>query len=217
MYAASAQIKSDSHIIQATGNVLEQGDNGFLVGMEQGVYRARPALSCLIEPVAGDRVLIAGDLNDELFIIAVLERTGTSPLRIAAHGDITIGVSNGRFSIAAANGVDIVSAKGMNLTAAELSVKAQQGSVFFNQLTYIGSLVFSEIEKIKLIGGFFDTVMERISQKVKRSYRIVEEIDQVRSSEIDYRADKNVSLRGQNALLTAKELVKIDGDQIHLG
>jgi hypothetical protein len=70
---------------------------------------------------------------------------------------------------------------------------------------------------MKLIGRFFHSMIDSISQKVKRSYRVVEDIDHVRSSQIDYRASKNMSLRGQNALINAEELVKIDGDQIHLG
>ena len=67
------------------------------------------------------------------------------------------------------------------------------------------------------MAGLVDTVMERISQKVKRSYRLVEECDYLRSGEVDYRADKNMSLHGDNTMVTAKELVKVDGGQIHLG
>ena len=47
--------------------------------------------------------------------------------------------------------------------------------------------------------------------------RVVEECDYLRSGEVDYRADKNMSLRGDNTMVTAKELVKVDGGQIHLG
>jgi hypothetical protein len=52
---------------------------------------------------------------------------------------------------------------------------------------------------------------------VKRSYRFVEEADQVKAQRIDYAAEKSVCLRGENALVVAEELVKVDGGQIHLG
>jgi len=67
------------------------------------------------------------------------------------------------------------------------------------------------------VGRFFDAVFERIAHKSRWSYREVEEMDQVRSGQIDYRSAKNLNLRGKHALITAEELVKIDGDQIHLG
>ena len=35
--------------------------------------------------------------------------------------------------------------------------------------------------------------------------------------EIDYVADKSVSIHGENTVVTAKDLVKVDGGQIHLG
>ena len=62
-----------------------------------------------------------------------------------------------------------------------------------------------------------DAAIERVTHKLKRSYRIVEEVDCVRSREMDYRATNNVSIRGKNALVTAEELVKLDGSQIHVG
>jgi hypothetical protein len=39
----------------------------------------------------------------------------------------------------------------------------------------------------------------------------------VRARQIDYVAEKNVSVRGHNTLLTAEQLVKLDGEQVHLG
>ena len=58
---------------------------------------------------------------------------------------------------------------------------------------------------------------ERISQRVKRLYRHVEDFEQLRADKVDYVANKTMSLRGQNTLMTAEELVKVDGEQIHLG
>ena len=62
-----------------------------------------------------------------------------------------------------------------------------------------------------------DSVTERWTQKTKRSYRFVEEMDITRAQEIDTRASGTLSMRGKNAITTAEELVKMDGRQIHLG
>lgn len=217
MSTASTHFKPDSHIIQSVGTAMECSDNGIIVSTTEGVFCTRRAISCLVEPLAGDSVLLAGDPDKELYVIAVLQRSDPSSIRISVDGDLTVGVSKGSFSVAAAHGVNLVSAGEMTLTSSELTVNASKGNIFFDQLSYLGSRIFAEIDRVKLIGRFFDAVLERISHKVKCSYRMVEEIDHVRSNVVDYRASKNMSLRGQNTLITAKELVKIDGDQIHLG
>jgi Protein of unknown function (DUF3540) len=217
MYQEATQVKPESFLIQAVGAVLALTPDGFIVSTQDGIFQARHTLSCIVEPAVGDRVLVAGDPGNALFIIAVLERPGNAPISIVMRRDVTVGVSNGSFSIAAAQGINLVSAKDMTLTSSELKISAPRASIFFENLTYLGNAIFAEIEKMKLIGRFFHSMIDSISQKVKRSYRVVEDIDHVRSSQIDYRASKNMSLRGQNALINAEELVKIDGDQIHLG
>jgi hypothetical protein len=203
--------------MQLYGTVTLCCTDGIRVSTDVGELFAKRALSCLIEPVTGDRVLVAGDLHDEVFVIAVLERLDASPVTIAVDGDLTLGVPHGRLSIAAGKGIEMLTAADMTLTGSELTVRAPKGQVLLDHLTYIGSRVFAQAQAIKLVGELFDAVLDRISHKVKRSYRIVDEIDHVRSSQIDYRAEKNMSLRGKNALVTADELIKMDADQIHLG
>lgn len=211
------RLKREVQHIQADGMVVEIRDGLYRVDTDQGDLCARRALSCLVEPMAGDRVLVAGDFNADLFVISVLERENSQAVRMTVEGDLTLGLPNGRLSVVAAQGIDMVSGREMGLTASELEIRGRKGLVVFDQLSCIGRTAFAQLEVIKLVGGFLDTVLERVSQKVKRCYRVVEEVDHLRSGQVDYRAEKNLSLRGLNALVTAKELVKIDGDQIHLG
>lgn len=217
MNRALKQLKRERHQMQAYGTIMECLPDGIRVSTDDGDLFAKRALSCLIEPVIGDRVLVAGDLHDEIFIIAVLERPDASPITIAVDGDLTLGVPHGRLSMAAGKGIDLMTAADMTMTGSEITVRAPRGQVLLDHLTYIGSKVFAQAQAFKLVGELFDAVFERISHKVKRSYKIVEEIDHVRSGQIDYRAENNMSLRGKNALVTADELIKMDGDQIHLG
>lgn len=217
MTPLAKQTEPDSGCFQLIGTVIETDRGGLLIRAESGVFRARRALACLIEPEIKDRVLLVGSSEDQVFVLSVLDRPGDSAVRLAVPGDLTVGLQNGCFNVVATQGVNLVSAKDMKLTAGEFSVHARRGRVFFDQLTYLGKWVLAEVERIKVLGGLFDTVMERIALKTKRCYRVIEEYDHVRSGHIDYRATENVDLRGKNTLVTAKELVKVDGDQIHLG
>jgi hypothetical protein len=217
MKQALKRITRQSCQVQADGIVTGRDERCAVVDCEYGIVYARLAASCLVEPAVGDRVLIAGDLEGDIFVIAVLEQKDASATRIAVEGDLQLGVPKGRFSVVSAQGVDLVSAGDIALTSTELAIRSDKARVFFDQLSYVGRKVLAQAGALKFVGGMFDTIAERISQKVKRSYKVVEEIDQVRSDQIDYRAEKNMSLKGQNALVTADELVKIEGDQIHLG
>lgn len=192
------------------------GDTLTILG-KNGPATVTRAVSCSIDPRPGDRVLVADLQNDDRFVIAILERPKSTALKMTLPGDLTIATPSGRLCLAAQEGVDVVSARDIALTSSDFSLRAKNGEIFLDRISLLAKDVLAEVEKVKNFIGLFDSVVERITQKVKRSYRRVEEIDIVRSEQIDYRSAKNMSLRGRNTLFTAEELVKIDGDQIHLG
>jgi hypothetical protein len=124
---------------------------------------------------------------------------------------------DGRFSIAAQNGIDLVTAKDTSMVSAELSVSSMQAEVNIQHLTFFGMFLQGQIERIKLIGQACDSIFERVSQRVKRSYRWVEELEQLRAGQLNYLVKKLMSLRGKYSVLTAEEDVRIDGDKILMG
>ncbi len=217
MYQSATKQKTEDLFLKAVGNVSAITSEGFWVRSSAGVFPARPALSCLIKPEIGDKVLVAGDAQDAFFILAVLERPGGSSVHIPLDGDVMIGVSGGRFSVAATDGVHVVTPREMTLNAQDLNITASKANVLFEQISYMGHVVWAEIGKIKWIGKYFHAFIDSVSQRVKRSYRVIEEVDSVQSRQIDYKAKETMNLQGRHALIKANELVKIDGDQIHLG
>jgi hypothetical protein len=42
-------------------------------------------------------------------------------------------------------------------------------------------------------------------------------MDQLRAKRVDYTAEKSMHLHGENTLMTADSLVKLDGEHIHMG
>jgi hypothetical protein len=62
-----------------------------------------------------------------------------------------------------------------------------------------------------------DSLFERVSQRVKRSFRTVEDIDQLKAKKIDYAAESTLALRAEHAVVHGEELIKVDGKQIQLG
>ncbi len=70
---------------------------------------------------------------------------------------------------------------------------------------------------MKLLAQSLDSVLERVSMRVKRSYRKVEEFEQLRTARLDYVVENEMSLHAGNAILSAEEVVKVDAEQIRLG
>lgn len=200
-----------------TATVVESGAAALRVRAGGRLLPARLAASCLLEPESADTVLAAGDPDGRIWVLAVLERAGTGPARLAVEGDLSVQVRRGGFSVAAADGIDLVSARQVKVIGSDLEVRAERGSLFVAEMSWLGRSLSAHLEKVKLLAGALDTVLERITQRVKRSFRVVEELDHLRSGQISWRAEKNLDLRGRNALVIARELVKLDGDQIHLG
>jgi hypothetical protein len=204
-------------VFQDLGTVVRMVGAAFAVRMETGEIEAKRATSCLLEPAAGDLLLIAVTPSGHSYVLAVLDREEGAPGSIVADGDLDIKLRHGRLGVAAQEGVSVVSGKDVSVVSGAVQVRAVEGNVAFQSFTFLSTLVRAELEKAKVLAGSLDTILDRFSQRVKRSYRVVEESDHLRAERIDYVAKGTMSLHGANALITAEELVKVDGDQIHLG
>ncbi|AUX41460.1 hypothetical protein SOCE26_028720 [Sorangium cellulosum] len=201
---------------QEAGRVVRAAEGAFVVASGSAEIEARRAVSCMVEPVAGDVVLVSVLPERGAYILAVLERQG-SDVSLVLDGDLHVKLPRGRFVVGASEGVSFASGKEVGVVAGEVTVNARRGSLFVESLSYLGTAVQAEIEKVKVKAAALDTSVERVIERVKRVYRYVEEFEQLRAERVDYAARKNMSLRGENLLVTAEELVKLDGAQIHLG
>ena len=210
-----AEKLTSSVLEQCTGTVVRIEGATIVVLVEGREVRARRAVSCLVEPRADDHVLVA-KRGWTGHVIAVLEREeGTATLVV--DGDLDVSVPNGKLRMVARDGVDLVSPSDVQVLANALSWHANQLKVSATEVVAIASQVLADVATTKLKGGVLDRVFDRVSERVKRSYRTVEELDQVRAKQVDYQASETMSLRSENMVATAKELVKVDGEQIHFG
>lgn len=172
---------------------------------------ARRAASCLLEPAAGDRVLLATEERGDAYILAVLEQRDPETSRISVEGNLTLRSIRGKVSVAAQEGVELVSSAAVRIMASAVEVQAVEA------LSILSGAVKGELGKVKMYAATLDSFFERVSLHAKRSLRTIEEMDQVQARHIDYAASGNAHLRGDNALISAHELVKLNGEQVHIG
>lgn len=210
-----AEKLDEGAVTQELGTVVAAGDE-LAIQTRGGRYDARRAVSCLVAPAVDDTVLVAIAPTGRAWVLAVLDREQGAPTEIAAEGDLHVKLSDGRFRVSA-EGVDIISQQDTRMASRRLDIHSHEAATMFDKLTYLGKRVHLDVDQVKSFVTLFDTVAERISQRVKRSYRFVTESDITRAKQIDMRAEDNVHVRGRNTMVAAEILVKVDGEQIHLG
>jgi hypothetical protein len=162
-------------------------------------------------------VLLVTDTEGDDFVLAVLVRAGLGGAQLTLPADTDMQTQGGTLKISGRDGLALQSAHQVSVLAPQLQVSALQGDVTIHHLSIVGEAWRSCIDTVKTVGRSFDSVLERCHARVSRSYRQVEELDQVKAGQIDYQADTSLQLHGKYALVTAQELVKMDADQIHLG
>lgn len=214
MTAAKKLPSTETHLEAGTVERILSGT--VEVRHASGACQARRAKSCLVAPEIGDKVLCAFG-PEGTFVLAVLEGREGAATRLAADGDLHLQSQGGRVAVSAPEGVDVVSGGAVAMTSAELHVRAGKGSVAVDDLGFFGKLVRAEVAKIALAAEEVDSVLTRLTQRAKRVFRFVEEIDQTRAGTVDVRAQNLLALRGENAVIAARVLAKVDGEQIHLG
>ena len=171
----------------------------------------RRAASCLLAPSVGDRVLLVTEERGDAYVLAVLEQRDPSVATISVDGDLALRSLRGKVSVAAQEGIDLVTAAAARIAASAVELSA------IETLSVVGGTVKAELEKVKMYATTLDSFFERVSVRAKRSYRTVEELDQVKARHIDYAAAGTAHLRGENTLVTAHDLVKLNAEQIHVG
>lgn len=202
-------------LAQEEGEVLGADGPLLSVRVGAGVTEARRAVSCLVAPEAGDRVLVATGARGA-WVLAILERERAQPLCLRAEGDLTL-QAQGRLALGGREGVEVVTPEAIRMASKTASIDAVETTVVSQRFSLLAGLVRAEAKTAHAVLEVLDSTLERLSQRVKRAYRFVEEMDVTRAGTIDYRADEVASLRARHTVMAADELVKVDGKQIHLG
>lgn len=199
-----------------TGVLTEVSGSDYQIQFDGYCVAAGRAESCLLIPRIGDRVLVAV-LPEETVIIAVLPRATHEETSIGVAGNLSVRVPRGAVSVLARDEIELTSMKRLSLLTQELKVRAEEGSAFLGKFALAGQRLHAEVSRINVVSEIVDRVAGRVSDRVKRSFRRVEEIDSVSAELIDYRARNTMALRSKQAFIAGDDLVKVDGEQIHFG
>jgi len=202
---------------QTFGTIVAHDDASFFVQTDLGYVKAWRAVGCVVEPKINDVVLTVGNGSGQGYILSVLERDRKTKTTLSFDGDVDITTKSGRIGIAASEELVLAGMKDITMVSSALGVTATTGNINIERLSFWGTLFEGSVQTIRLVARTFDSILQRLVQRAKRSYRFVDETDQVRAGNLNYRADQSLMLRGNFSQLTAREDVHIDGERVNIG
>jgi hypothetical protein len=111
----------------------------------------------------------------------------------------------------------MISSGTTSLVSNQVEVRARTASVLVEGLELFGGWMRTEVDKVKVLAQSLDQVVDRFSQRAKRSYREVSDFDQVKAGSSHHRVEKTMRMHAGDVAMTADGIVKMDGKQIHVG
>jgi hypothetical protein len=199
------------------GTVTAVEDREIVVHTDRGDRRARRAASCLVAPAVGDEVALITTAVHRAFVIAILVAAEDRAVEIAVDGDLSISARGGSCRITASDGVELHSEGTLSLLSKVLHLRAEEGGVVLSKLTLLASSLLGHLESARLAATSVETFFEHVTQTAKSWHRKVDDLDTLRAGHVDYRTDAEMCLRSENFLVGARNLAKIDAEQIHIG
>ena len=198
-----------------TAIVLSRQGRNVQVMSQEWPRDARVALSCLMAPEPGDLVLMA-EADGTAWVLAVLERHSTAPILLLAERDLTI-TSSGTMRLVAAADVALDAGAAARVSGHEVEIHASVLRSVTEEILHVGKRITSHITTHRMVAELIESFAEHVLQRARRSTRIVEQTDHLRSSDIDHAATGTVQIQARQAFISADTVVRIDAAQIHMG
>lgn len=215
---APTRSETDAGVVNAIGIVTAILPGGIhSVASEGRTLRCQRAASCLLRPEIGDTVLVNGPDEHRMYLTAVAEQADATAARIDVPGDLTLASERGAVSVKSATELVLEGPKGLAMQTGQLRIDAQVADCRVGRMNYQGEEASATVTRIRVIGRIYEAVVDRLVHLSKSAFRMTEGLEQVQAGQIDYRANEMARLHGRNTVVTARNLIKTDAKQIHMG
>lgn len=174
-------------------------------------------------PQPGDKVLVAGEDQENGFIIGHFPTTPANGIRFSIEEDADSGktilkVPEGDLDLSCAKGsINLDAGKGIKLNSQEFSMDTAKGAFNVTEGSYQGLRFSATLAQSKLFLGKLNSTVGRLIEKAKNVYRQVDSLNQLKAGRMRTLVSGSYHLKGENINQKAEKDVRIDGDKINLG
>jgi hypothetical protein len=169
---------------------------------------ARRAVSCVVEPRAGDQVL-ATSTRDGPVILAILTR--------AAGTDASLSVPDAASVTLAADLLTLVADSKLVTRTAALELVAERASVDIGETSFLGRAVTIVTSTLRSIGEMVHHSARKLVTQATHSVRVIDDVETVSAGTIVVRAKETHSLQATQILISASGDIRVDGETVNFG
>lgn len=210
-HTANGLVETDAGLEHAT--VKASTEAGVIVHGVNGVATAWTSLGCLIEPQAGDRVLVSRQ-RGERFVIAVLARE-QQQCTIRVPGDLAI--ESDRLTLRGRTRLDASGHSQLGLWSPKVSVTGSRTELTSDTVSLTGDEAQVTTRRARLSTSALDVCADRIVQAARQVMRRVEDVEVLHMGSLIQRIRETLISRSKRTSVTARHDVHIDGERIHMG
>ena len=216
--AAAAPKPGGGGVVNALGTVTAILPGGIhSVDSDGRMLRCLRAASCLLRPEIGDIVLVSGPDAQRLYLTAVAEQADAGVAHIEVAGDLTVASQRGAVTLQGATDLHLSGPRALRMDTAQLRLDAQAADCQVGRMSYQGVEARATVLNMRIVGRVYEAIVDRLVHLSKSAFRMTEGVDQLHAGQIDYQASEMARVHGRNTVVTAKDLIKADAKQIHMG
>jgi hypothetical protein len=119
--------------------------------------------------------------------------------------------------LAAASDLAVDAGDTVRVGGREIEVHASVLRSVAEEVLHVGKRITSHVTTYRLVAELIESFAEHVLQRARRSTRIVEQTDHLRSGDIDHGATGTVQIQAHQTFISADTVVRIDAAQIHMG
>lgn len=163
-------------------------------------FEARQAVSCLVLPDIGDRVLCARSMNG-VFVLAILDRPAASPLLLQVRDR-----PQARLGFAE-----------LDVTARAFNVEAETARLAVLDTQLFGRSVRATLHRCEATVGY---CRQKIGDLIQTARSVLRRVDVLERNEAKTRIDRvagTLQIDADTAFISGRRDVRVDGERIHLG
>jgi hypothetical protein len=181
------------------------------------VRRVQRAVSCLIEPEAGDLVLVCDAPHEQTgFILSVLSRQQADAASVCLPGGVTL-QTNGKQITVHADGIHLEGRESVGLVTAHLDVNAMVVTARVSHLQSWAQSIETTAERMLIVTKTLTQHVGRLIARVRESWRKVEGLDETQAARMRVYVEGSHQVDAEHVTINAEGFVRIDGKTINIG
>lgn len=198
-------------------------DGSYEVNSDGFIWYCQRAASCLLMPQLHDTVLISGPNAEQVYLIAVITQANPQHTSIHIQGELQLQAGQlnlqgqETLNLHSQSTVKLHSQDAIVMQSEQLQLATEQAQCLVGEMDYVGKQVRSQVGLVRLLGQVYESIVDRLSFMSKSSYKVTETIDHTRAGTVDVQAEQSARVHAKYTMVTAKDVVKVDGKHIHMG